>query len=1671
MTGETDPTARFEFNLATSAGNVYLSDVTVKLIDGISEDEGEDDDKAPLGDGNHVYNGGFSNGTDGLLYWHWGTADETEKVSVVRENKERKAKITATESDPVSMWQYGMNLLQKDDYVLTFDIDSEAAQDIDLTITNRDGTETYAFGTKSVTEGASKVEWTFTQPADKTDTSGKLMLTFKGNAKIDNVKLIRTSYNNVDYSKVELYPLYNGDFSNGTDGWNIWSEAGGWQENKVNADGQLEVKAQIDANATFYCVGIKSSSMTLTKGVPYKVKFDYTLPADKTYTLELGGVQREITLQAGTHTYESEVFTGSGSGEFALYLGPVKSELYTLLLDNVVVYADLPEKDGYKQPVSLAQDGKAKAGSPVVVKYEGASMEADWENAEKQYKLNGVEVPADKITIDKAANKITIDSSLVMEEGVYTFSVKAEGFVATKTINLTVLDASGNLLANGTFSAGKSGWTFYLADWTAGGSFDVNEDGVAVINHVYNGGEDWHFQLYQDLDYAAGDYVVTFDAWSDVVRPINVHIQPDASSPAFANANSSVVLSKEKKSYKFIWKGLDARSAARFDIVMGNMTYGGVTAPNDGNNPYNIYLDNVVFRPMTEDDENSIPGTIASPGAGKAGAENVTVSYTEANDIWKNAAKTVYVNGTALDAGKVTDNKTNLVIDKSVFTNAGNYAIYVVAEGFEESNTIIKVMLAGDGNLILGGDMNDKDFWTLYNEDPENLSYGWITDGKYVLDYTAGYYHTEMGYWVNWSSYLKKENIPVESGKSYTLIFEAYTDLEGGRDIILEHAKSTAGDQQKNQDTVHINQGYGVYALTINADGTYDDYVVNMLLGPIGKNLQIDTGNGEGKNVVPHKLLIDNVTMLEAGQTNKVILKAVLAEYADNKDDSAISEAYSKAQAVFDNNAATQAEINEAVVALRTAGGAPVIPEKPADPVGPGGDDETARKELTEFIEQYGNVEQYVSGEHAYTDATYAAYLTALKEAQKCAADEKAGKEKYNAAKAALETAYRALKNREGLWAMEVPDQYYTGAKITPEIEVWHGYTMLTLKKDYTVAFKDNMNAGEAVVTVKGKGNFKDKAEITFTILPKSLSSDEITVADVYAIMKANGTVTNPKPVVKYGKKTLKNGTDYTVDFSAVDSSKDADGKVTPGIYDITIHAKKTDGSDALNYSGNRTIKYHVRSNDTLLMSKAVITLSAKSVAYENRFDEKGEPAVKVTKVKIGREEVTDQADIDNKFTISYDHADQSGKATVTVTAKDGTKYYGSKSATYTIEGTKLTAAKYNVTGIEKEYVYTGKPIYVSENADGSAGTLSVSSKDAEPVKLEEGKDYTVSYKTGKVEGAHTGAGTVSVTITGINAYTGTIKKTFKITPFDLANYSKEDAPSALAFQADSTAKYTKTGAKPAFTLKFDGHTLLEKTDYTVSYAGNAKVKAGEQSATMTIKGKGNFKGKIPYKYEVINASAADAEALAADIVMPTQFTKLKTTVKVVEKETGKALKAGTDYEKTIAYYSDKNLETLITADNFNELQVDSVVYAQVTMKGSYAGTGETPGQLTAAFRLYDNAKKLSNGSKFVVKVQPELNDPAIACDTKGNPIYTAEHIEPKVTVTPKGSETALVEGVDYEVTYTNNVNKGKATATVTGIGNGYGGSKSVKFSIVSADMKWAEEIMNKLSSFFSNLF
>ncbi|MBD5506458.1 MAG: hypothetical protein HDR09_22535 [Lachnospiraceae bacterium] len=755
------------------------------------------------------------------------------------------------------------------------------------------------------------------------------------------------------------------------------------------------------------------------------------------------------------------------------------------------------------------------------------------------------------------------------------------------------------------------------------------------------------------------------------------------------------------------------------------------------------------------------------------------------------------------------------------------------------------------------------------------------------------------------------------------------------------------------------------------------------------------------------------------------------------------------------------------------------------------GETSTASAEDKAKLEECINKYKDKYNQEEYTPESWAAYTKALKAAEDCMKKDSATKAEVEAAIADLEKAVKGLTKKgeeptpgtkEGLWFEILENDetadgsyIYTGAAIKPEIKVYFGDELLEVKKDYTVAYKNNTNASkEATVTVTGKGNFKGKDTATFTIEKKDIDAEDISVADVYAIVNKQGKVTNPKVTVKFGKKTLKLNSDYAVEYETL--ATDADGKIVPKDYKITISTaavkKDKEGKDvpSANYTGSREITYTVCANDIKLMSKATITLTAKSVDYADRNDKNKRP--QVDKVKISGKEIP--LDELNIIDTGYE---QAGKATITVTGKDKAKYYGSKSVTYDVKGTKLATAGFAIEGIKKDgYQYTGSPIYINQE-DG--GTLVVRPKSGGDT-LTEGTDYTVSYATGKKAGEHTGTGTVTVMITGINAYTGSMKTTFKITPVDLTTFGTDKAPDGLKFAADGAAKYTKTGAKPEITtLTFNGDDLVEKQDFTITYQKNNKVEtvADNKSAIMTIKGKGNFKGQIKHPYAVTIASEDDVYATAVDIVVPTKFNQVKSTIKVFEADTGKALKAGTDYEKNIEYYSDYACETRITEDNFKTAAaVDQVIYAKVTMRGSYAGTNGTPGHTVTSFRVYDSTKKMADKT-IVVTVDTTVDRKGKAIshdDSKAkNPYYTGTYIEPKVTVTIKGTggaaDTVLAEE-NYTVEYSNNINKGKATITVTGIDGGYGGSKSVKFTIVPKDMHWAEQAVKKAAEALSGL-
>ncbi len=95
---------------------------------------------------------------------------------------------------------------------------------------------------------------------------------------------------------------------------------------------------------------------------------------------------------------------------------------------------------------------------------------------------------------------------------------------------------------------------------------------------------------------------------------------------------------------------------------------------------------------------------------------------------------------------------------------------------------------------------------------------------------------------------------------------------------------------------------------------------------------------------------------------------------------------------------------------------------------------------------------------------------------------------KYLTSKAAFEIIARKISDAV---ISDISDREYTGNAITPEISVV--YNGITLKKgvDYTVSYSDNTDIGTAYVNIKGIGNFKGDAKISFEIIKKDGQSSD----------------------------------------------------------------------------------------------------------------------------------------------------------------------------------------------------------------------------------------------------------------------------------------------------------------------------------------------------------------------------------------------------------------------------------------------------------------------------------------------------------------------------------------------------------------------------------------------------
>ncbi len=422
-----------------------------------------------------------------------------------------------------------------------------------------------------------------------------------------------------------------------------------------------------------------------------------------------------------------------------------------------------------------------------------------------------------------------------------------------------------------------------------------------------------------------------------------------------------------------------------------------------------------------------------------------------------------------------------------------------------------------------------------------------------------------------------------------------------------------------------------------------------------------------------------------------------------------------------------------------------------------------------------------------------------------------------------------------------------------------------------------------------------------------------------------------------------------------------------------------------------------------------------------------------------------------------------------------------------------LTVTQQSIDPEDPDNNYNGVTINKPSNKvyDGKEHKWSPVVADKEGNALVEGKDYEVAYST---EDFTNVTGTITVTITGIGNYTGKVNRTYEITPkaYTVTTDSANKVYDGTALTAGGkiegivdgedvefkvTGSQTNKGtSKNTYSLKWngsaietnyklekesigdltvteqtidpgkdpdnpnpnysgvtinkpsnkvydgkehkwspavtdkEGNALVEGTDYTVEYSTSDFTNV-TGTITVTITGIGNYTGTVTRTYEIT----------------PKAYTVTTESAKKVYD--GTALIAGGKIEGIV---DGENVEFKVTGSQTNKgtsKNTYSLKWNGSAIETNYALASEAIGDLTVTEQTIDPGKDPD---------KPNPNYSGVTINNPSNSVYDGKEHKWSPAVTDKEGN-ALVEGTDYEVTYSTsdfrNVT-GTITVTITGIGN-----------------------------------
>ena len=646
-------------------------------------------------------------------------------------------------------------------------------------------------------------------------------------------------------------------------------------------------------------------------------------------------------------------------------------------------------------------------------------------------------------------------------------------------------------------------------------------------------------------------------------------------------------------------------------------------------------------------------------------------------------------------------------------------------------------------------------------------------------------------------------------------------------------------------------------------------------------------------------------------------------------------------------------------------------------------------------------------------------------------------------------------------------DVVYTGKnqKQEPAVTTKDGKTTLVKGTDYTLSYsEDTKNVGEVTVTVTGKGNYSGKVQRKYQITkaPLTVTTEGATRAYNGQPLTAPGTVTgfvegeNAELQVT-GKQTDVGSSKNTYKIVWTETTKADNYQVSDTVGTLTVKKQSIDpGTDPEkpnpDYAGAKVnspkdLVYDGKEHKWIptVTDKADKKLEAGK-DYTVEYSTKNFKDVGTIKVTI-----TGKGNYTGTVTRTYKITPKS----VTVTAEDKTKVFGETDPklTATVTGTiGKDTVEYTLSRKAGEDVGTytitpsGKAEQTNYKVSYVAGTLTITSQSIDPgtdpekpnpdytgakvnspsdkvydgkehkwiptvtdksKTLKLGKDYTVEYSTSDF----TNVGTVEVTITGKGNYTGTVKRSYKVTPkeYTVTTDSATKTYSGTALTAGGkvegivsgeTVEFTTTGSQTEVGTSKNTYELVWKSAKATNYT-----LAKESIGKLTVKAK----SIIP---DDKDTPESDKTGITVNEPSDSKYDgkEHKEVLTVTDTKTGKELVAGTDY--SVTYSSD-----LVNAG---------------TVKVTVAGLGNYSGSFTKTYKITKRSVTLTSATVSKVYDGSALTNTDIAVSGDGFVEGEGASYEVTGSQTKVGNSANAFEYKLNEKTLASNYDITKVVGTLT---------------------------------------